>query len=177
LEGFINPQQYKKPNVSRKTQIVDTIGGNDTMAQKIWWSGETENNKKDSADIPLEEVKAEWKMLWKNRIDDKVRAEGIAKRTYELLCVDQGTVISATRDYKPLDLKEILRSYGKQNNEINEPPHPSVGGYGKFARAVLNKQKRYRQWKENPVIKTKKGKKNLQKKKGGKGWLRIQMKK
>lgn len=146
------------------------------MAQKISWSGETENNKKNSLEIPLEDVKAEWKMLWQNRIEDKVRAEGIAKRTYALLCVDQGTVIAATRDYKPLDLKEILKSYGKHNNELIETPNPAVGGYGKFARTVLNKQKRYKQWKENPVIKTKKGKKNLPQKKNRKGWLHIQMK-
>ena len=147
------------------------------MAQKISWSEEIENNKKEKLENSLKEVKEEWKMLWQNRIDDKIRAEGIAKRTYALLSVDQGTVIAATRDFKPLDLKEILRSYGKDNNEINEPPNPMVGGYGKFARTVLNKQKRYRQSREKPIIKTKKGKKNLQQKKGGKGWLRIQMKK
>lgn len=147
------------------------------MAQKIGWSGETENNKKENPETSLKEVKEEWKMLWQNRIDDKIRAEGIAKRTYVLLSVDQGTVIAATRDFKPLDLKEILRSYGKDNNKINEAPNPAVGGYGKFAKTVLNKQKRYRQWKEKPIIKSKRDKKNLQQKKGGKGWLRIQMKK
>lgn len=147
------------------------------MGQKISWFGETESNKKDSTEIPLEEVKAEWKMLWQNRIDDKIRAEGIAKRTYALLSVDQGTVIAATRDFKPLDLKEILRSYGKNRSELIENPNPAVGGYGKFARTVLNKQKRYRKWKDNPVIKSKKNKKNLQQKKSGKGWLHIQMKK
>lgn len=147
------------------------------MAQKIGWSGEAENNKKENLENSLKEVKEEWKMLWQNRIDDKIRAEGIAERTYALLSVDQGTVIAATRDFKPLDLKEILRSYGKNNIEINETPNPAVGGYGKFARTVLNKQKRYRQLREKPIIKTKKGKKNLQQKKGGKGWLRIQMKK
>ena len=147
------------------------------MAQKISWSGETENNKKDSLGIPLEDVKEEWKMLWQNRIDDKVRAEGIAKRTYALLCVDQGTVIAATRDYKPLDLKEILKSYGKHNSDLIETPNPSIGGYGKFARTVLNKQKRFREWKPIQKSMGKNNKKNLHQKKGGRGWLHFQMKK
>jgi hypothetical protein len=51
----------------------------------------------------LDEFKTQWKMLWRNRIDDKVRAEGIADKDYYMLFVDQGTVIMATRKFKPLD--------------------------------------------------------------------------
>ena len=42
----------------------------------------------------VEELKIEWKRLWKERLDDKVRAEGIAKEDYSSLLVEKGTVIS-----------------------------------------------------------------------------------
>ena len=67
--------------------------------------------------VEAEEVKEEWKLLWRGRIDDKVRAEGMADRSFSLLAVERGTVIVATRDFKALNLKEILRSYNVQNVE------------------------------------------------------------
>ena len=133
--------------------------------------GEMEKEKKDAGQVTVEDVKAEWKKLWRNRIDDKVRAEGIAKRDYSLLCVDQGTVIAATKDFKPVDLKEILSSFDFHNDKGFNAPVPSVGGYGKFARTVLNKQKRVREWKASESVRNKKLKKMLPQKKGGRGWL------
>ena len=56
----------------------------------------------------INELKAQYKTLWWERIDDKVRAEGIANRDYSMLFVEKGTVIFATRDFKPLNFKEIL---------------------------------------------------------------------
>ena len=137
----------------------------------------SESEEDTSCKVTLEDVKAEWKMLWRNRIDDKVRAEGIAKQDYSLLSVDQGTVIVATKDFKPVDLKEILSSYEIKNGDRWDLPHPSVGGYGKFARTVLNKQKRAREWKATESVRSKKRKKTLPKKKGGRGWLHQQMNK
>jgi len=141
------------------------------MAMRSSCSGGSESGKEAACKITLDDVKAEWKMLWRNRIDDKVRAEGIAKRDYSLLSVDQGTVIVATKDFKPVDLKEILSSYEIQNGENWDLVHPSVGGYGKFARTVLNKQKRVREWKANEPLRSKKSEKTLPQKKGGRGWL------
>ena len=134
-----------------------------------------ESEKKAALQVPIDDVKAEWSLLWRNRIDDKVRAEGIAKKDYSLLFVDQGTVIVATKDFKPLNLKEILRLHQVQNGERFDSPPPSVGGYGKFARTVLNKQKRAREWKATESVEQKKQKKTQPKKKGG--WLHYQMKK
>ena len=116
-----------------------------------------------------EEIKAEWKLLWQSRIDDKVRAEGMADRCFSLLSVERGTVISATRDFKELNFKAILRSYDVLNVEQVVGPHPSVGGYTKFARTVLNKQTRVQQFRaeKQPEHQGK----NLQLKKGGRGWL------
>jgi hypothetical protein len=121
----------------------------------------------------VDDVKVEWKMLWRSRIDDKVRAEGIASKDYSLLFVERGTVIVATRDFKPMSLKEILFSHKILNVERVVSPHPSVGGWGKFARTVLNKQRRARKW-EKPLPR-RNCKKKLQLKKGGRGWLHIRM--
>ena len=125
-------------------------------------SGETSRAK-------VEEIKAEWKLLWQSRIDDKVRAEGMADRCFSLLSVERGTVISATRDFKELNLKAILRSYDVENVEQVVGPHPSVGGYTKFARTVLNKQTRVQQFRaeKQPDHHGK----NVQFKNGGRGWL------
>jgi hypothetical protein len=49
--------------------------------------------------VEAEEVKKEWKLFWKGRIDDKVRAESMADRSFSLLGVERGTVIVATRDF------------------------------------------------------------------------------
>ena len=122
----------------------------------------------------MEDIRVEWRLIWRDRIDDKVRAEGIANRDYLLLFVEQGTVIVATRDFKPLNFKEILRLHEVQNVERFVSPPPSVGGWGKFARIVLNKQKRARKWKAVESVPRRK-RKNLQLKKGGRGWLHYRM--
>ena len=41
----------------------------------------------------VEELKVEWKRLWQERFDDKVRAEGVAAGDYAKLFVDKGTAI------------------------------------------------------------------------------------
>jgi hypothetical protein len=133
----------------------------------------TEGLERPDESALIDDVKVEWKMLWHSRIDDKVRAEGIANKDYSLLFVERGTVIVATRDFKPLNLKEILCSHKILNVERVVSPHPSIGGWGKFARTVLNKQRRVRKW-EKPLPR-RNSKKKLQLKKGGRGWLHIRM--
>jgi hypothetical protein len=128
----------------------------------------TDTNAKDSH-VKAEEVKAEWKALWQQRIDDKVRAEGMADRCFPLLDVERGTVISATRDFKELNLKAILRSNNVLNVEQVVGPHPSEGGWTKFAKNVLNKQSRAQKFRAEKTPE-RHGKKS-QLKKGGRGWL------
>jgi len=119
--------------------------------------------------VDAEKVKEEWRLLWRGRIDDKVRAEGVADRSFSLLAVDRGTVIVATRDFKALNLKEILRSYNVQNVEQIAGPNPSEGGWAKFAKTVLNKQTRAQKFKAEALPERRR--KNIQLKKGGRGWL------
>jgi hypothetical protein len=123
----------------------------------------------DETRAQVDAVKGEWRLLWLSRIDDKVRAEGIANQFFSLLSVERGTVIVATRAFKPLDLREILRSCNVQEVDRVLGPHPSVGGWTKFARTVLNKQTRARRWVKTAQPRNHSG--NLQLKKCGRGWL------
>ena len=123
----------------------------------------------DAASAQIEAIKKEWKMLWSSRIDDKVRAEGIAKESFSLLSVERGTVIAATRNVKPLDLREILHSQKVQSVDAVLGPPPSVGGWNKFAKTVLSKQSRIRTYNED--VKSSRHCKGLPVKKGGRGWL------
>jgi hypothetical protein len=120
----------------------------------------------------IDAIKEEWKLLWLSRVDDKVRAEGIANQHFSLLSVERGTVIAATRAFKPLDLREILCSHNVQDVDRVLGPHPSVGGWTKFARTVLNKQKRARKLWESMPHRNRVKKQQL--KKGGRGWLHQQ---
>jgi len=113
----------------------------------------------------IDELKKEWRVLWRDRIDDKVRAEGLASQDYPGLYVERGLVIVATRDYKPLDFLEILR----RHNLV--PPGSSVGGWGRFIRDFVSKQKRFTR-REPVSLKPGCGEKQ-QRKKGGRGWLHL----
>ena len=122
----------------------------------------------------VDEVKAQWKMLWRERIDDKTRAEGIADRDYSLLFVERGLVVIATRDYKPTDFLEILQRH--TSPEIASavvPPYPSVGGWKRFIRNSISKPKQ--STKKGRQIPQVKHKERQQLKKGGRGWLHFRM--
>lgn len=120
----------------------------------------------------VDELRVQWKLLWRNRIDDKIRAEGIANQDYSKLFVDRGTVIIATRDYKPPDFVEILQQHISSDAEKLVPPSPAVGGWGKFVRSVLSKQKGLTRRLAPPEPDRKK---DQQLKKGGRGWLHFKM--
>ncbi len=126
-------------------------------------------DKAKAPKIDAEKVKEEWRSLWRERIDDKVRAEGVADRSFPLLAVERGTVIVATRDFKALNLKEILRSYKVPNVDQVAGPHPSEGGWTKFAKTVLNKQTRTQKLRSDALPEQRR--KSTQLKKGGRGWL------
>jgi len=118
----------------------------------------------------LEGLRKRWKSLWLDRIDDRVRAEGIASDDYDLLFVDQGTVIVATRDYRPPNFREILERHveDKQSGRV-VVSNSGVGGWGKFVRDVVSKQKRFT--KRGRLVPSEPEKKRQQLKKGGRGWL------
>ncbi len=124
----------------------------------------------------VENARVEWKKLWRERHDDKVRAEGIAANDYQELFVDKGTIIYANRDFKPLNFKEILKRHQVVNPDRFIPPPVAVGGWGVFikknitlANFTVKRNLRATAYKaENGHEKEKQ-----QKKKGGRGWLHV----
>ncbi|HYA78629.1 MAG TPA: hypothetical protein VEF91_07940 [Verrucomicrobiae bacterium] len=124
-------------------------------------------DKKD----PVEELKVEWKRLWLERLDDKVRAEGIAIEDYSSLFVDKGTVIHATRDFKALHFKEILEQHQIENTDQYIPPPKEVGGWNKFIKQQIT-SKSHPKKKRAELYESEK-KEKQQPKKGGRGWLHV----
>ena len=122
----------------------------------------------------VDELKQRWKALWQERIDDKLRAEGIAREDYKLLFVEQGTVIVATRDYAPPRFGQIVERHAEdKQTSVDAVPSPMVGGWGKFARDVIGKQRRFT--KQGRPVPSAPVKKRQQLKKRGKGWLNVRM--
>ncbi|MCW3983076.1 MAG: hypothetical protein NWE96_03685 [Candidatus Bathyarchaeota archaeon] len=117
----------------------------------------------------VDELKLEWKRLWRERIDDKVRAEGIAINDYSSLFIDKGTVIHATRDFKVLTFKDILKQHQVMNAERYIPPDPKVGGWTKFVKDNITKQST----KKRATAYLESKKETPQIKKNTRGWLHI----
>ncbi len=119
----------------------------------------------------IEELRIEWKRLWQERLDDRVRAEGVAIDDYDQLFVDKGTIIHATRDFKALNFKEILEEHQVMNAERYIPPDPHVGGWTKFVKMNITGQKSQRKRLAHIYPEEKKEKQQL--KKNGRGWLHV----
>ena len=118
----------------------------------------------------VDRLRTSWRVLWRDRIDDKLRAEGIARENYDLLFVDGGTVIVASRDYKPPRFGEVLEQHAKEKQPSwVAASNPAVGGVGRFIRDVISKQERYT--KHGRRVPSEPVKTRQQLKKAGKGWL------
>ena len=116
----------------------------------------------------VEDLRTDWKDLWRNRLNDRVKAEGIARQNYSKLFIEQGTVIMATRDYKPIEFFDIVKDHLGQDAQKVTPPNSTVGGWGKFIRNNIRNQKSTRASRYVPPKQTRK--KDQQQKKGGRGW-------
>ena len=130
-----------------------------------------EENGENSAGR-VEELRAEWKRLWRERHDDRIRAEGIAKEDYCPLFVEKGTVIFATRNFKLLSFKEILEKHGIGDAYRFISPAPAVGGWGKFIRSSISPSRPKRR-SHRIMQHFVEEKKPQQLKKGGRGWLHV----
>jgi hypothetical protein len=119
----------------------------------------------------VEELRIEWKRLWQERLDDKVRGEGVAVNDYDQLFVDKGTVIHATRDFKALNFKEILEEHKVMNAGRYVPPDPHVGGWAKFVKMNITTQRPQKKRSDQFCPEEKKEKQQL--KKNGRGWLHV----
>lgn len=119
----------------------------------------------------VEELKVQWKCLWRERVDDRVRAEGIASNDYAKLFVDRGTIVHATRDYKALNFKEILELHEVANADRFVPPSVQVGGWGKFIKTNISTQRPQRNRRALLYRQEELKREKPQPKKGGRGWL------
>ncbi len=116
----------------------------------------------------VEKLKAEWKLLWSERFNDKERAEGISISDYAALYVERGTIIHATRDYKALNFKEILEQHITEDADRFIQPNVDEGGWNKFVKTkIASKPQR----KKRALAYAPKKQETQQPKKGGRGWL------
>jgi hypothetical protein len=118
----------------------------------------------------VETLRIQWKRLWQDRVDDKIRAEGIATADYCDLYVEKGTIIHATRKFKALNFKEILEQHQVENAERFIPPSPHIGGWTKFIKMNVTNQRPRQQSRAAFYCDDNKHEKQ-QPKKGGRGWL------
>jgi len=119
-------------------------------------------------DAFLGKLKEEWGLLWTERFDDKVRAEGVSTRDYPLLFTSRGHVIFASRDAKAPSFSDVVQYWESQG--LVYSPEPAVGGWGKFIQTELKRvaHSRARSF-VSSQSECKKEKQHL--KKGGRGWL------
>jgi len=120
----------------------------------------------------VEELKTEWKRLWTERIDDKVRAEGIADKDYDALFVEKGTVIFATRKFKLLSFRDVLEQHGVVDAHRFVPANPRVGGWGKFIRTAITGEKLNQRVKRAASYFVE-NRERQHLKKGGRGWVHL----
>lgn len=113
-------------------------------------------------------LKEEWRLLWKERFDDKIRAEGVSVRDYPLLFMDRGVVVFAVKGAKSPSYSDIVDFWVSQG--LVYSPDPLLGGWGKFTRTELKKHAHTRASTFNGNHAKGKAEKQ-QSKKGGRGWL------
>jgi hypothetical protein len=112
-------------------------------------------------------LKADWANLWKTKHEDEIKAEGISVEDFEMLFVDRGEIIHATRDYKPLSFREILEKHVGSEDASRVDIDPNVGGWRKFAKQNFPARRRQSK-RERPKVKVDL---SQHQRKAGKGWL------
>jgi len=117
----------------------------------------------------VEKLRVDWKRLWRERLDDRAKAEGIENEDYSSLFVEKGTVFLATRNFKLLTFKEILEGHRIGDVYKFVSPHPEVGGWNKFIKNSVGRSRSISHRATHYVLEEEK--KHQQLKKGGRGWL------
>jgi len=131
------------------------------------------NEKSKGLAAQVEELKVEWKRLWRERLDDRVRAEGVANEDYSSLFIEKGTVILATRNFKLLSFKGILEERGIGDVYRFVSPSPEVGGWGKFIKNSVQRSRSSDRVHVTARYFPQEVKKPQQLRKGGRGWLHL----
>ena len=120
----------------------------------------------------IAELKTQWILLWSERFDDRVRAEGVSVNDYAILDIEKGTIIHATKDFKILTLKQILEKHRIENPERYIQSDLHIGGWNKFIKTKINdKTKKVPQAASYVSAEHNSLKKHQHRKNGGRGWL------
>jgi hypothetical protein len=82
----------------------------------------------------VEKPKVQWKLLWSERYNDKIKAEDVSINDYEILDVQKGTIIHATRDFKAVNFRDILHEHLVENPDRYVQPKAQEGGWNKFVK-------------------------------------------
>jgi hypothetical protein len=110
------------------------------QSREVFAIGSYESKVKAQKEL-VETLKVQWKLLWNERFNDKVRAEGISEKDYEILNVERGTVITATRDFKVLSFREILEKHLIEQPDRFVQPNANIGGWNQFVKTHINTHK------------------------------------
>jgi hypothetical protein len=119
-------------------------------------------------DVFLKRLKEQWGLMWRERFDDRVRAEGVSIQDYPMVFAVRGQVIFASRDAKTQCFSDVLASYMSQG--LVYSPELHVGGWSKFIRTEL-KLAAHSRARSFAADKPKNEKEKQHLKKGGRGWL------
>lgn len=120
----------------------------------------------------VEQLRLEWKRLWREYFGDRVRAEGVASNDYSTLSIEKGTVIFAARNFKLLTLNGILEEHGISDAYRFVGPSPMVGGWGKFIKNSFAQGKLKHEGRRR-IKYFEEQKKPQRLRKGGRGWLHV----
>lgn len=135
-------------------------------AEKRSQQESAENANFEAQKKVVEGLKVQWKLMWSERYNDKAKAEGVSVHDYVELTVERGTILHASRDFKPLNFQEILKA-----NKIEKPdrhaPDATEGGWNKF---IQTNVRSHRDVKSEVSVSVRKSI-SQQSKKGGRGWL------
>ena len=119
----------------------------------------------------VEKLMVQWKLLWSERFNDKVRAEDVSVSDYTSLRVERGTIIHATRNFKALNFKEIVEQHMVEDSDRFVQPNVDAGGWNKFVKTKITCRKPQ---KNKRVLAYAPKKQEVQQpKKGGRGWLHV----
>jgi hypothetical protein len=118
----------------------------------------------------VDELKVQWKLMWSECYNDKCKAEGVSVANYSALKVEQGTIIKATKDFKALDFKDILKQHQIDQSDRYIQPNPSIGGWNKFMKTKIATPSDQAAKTKTPLEPLDK-KVPKQQKNGGRGWL------
>jgi hypothetical protein len=159
-----------------KYSILSIWVGKGTISALDASSDSTKDSKPQTAEDSIqakkkavEELRLQWKQLWNERLNDKVRAEGISATNYDSLRIERGTIIHASRDYKPLNFQDILEEHKIENPQDFIAPNVDVGGWTKFVKTEITPKKPDQKIRQREHVPEKKV--CQQPKKGGRGWL------